>query len=163
MPSIPNAAFDLFFTILGRKWSAPAALAWLAICLIPLHPNMLIAHIATATLVGTCVIREDNGLAHILTLRPIAFIGVLSYGMYLFNSLFINVVLRVLGWVGLNHPLFIFPIAMGLTTAAAYFSYQYFETPFLQLKSRFSNKRSASSPQSVGAVPELTTNLPVAS
>jgi peptidoglycan/LPS O-acetylase OafA/YrhL len=155
--------FRFLFPILGRKWSAPAALAWLAICLIPLHPSALIAYVATVTLIGTCVIREDNGLAPILKLRPIAFIGVLSYGMYLSNSLFVNVALQVLGRIGLNHPLFVFPIGVGLTTAAAYFSYQYFETPFLRLKSRFSHKRTASSPQSAGVDPELTTDLPVAS
>ena len=156
-------SFRWLFSFLGRKWSAPAALTLLAICLIPLHPNMLISQVATAMLVGACVIREDNGLAPILMLRPIAFIGVLSYGMYLINSLCVHAAVLVLGSIGLMHPLFVFPICVGLTTAAAYFSYQYFETPFLKLKSRFSHKRTAASFQSVTEVPEVTTHLVPAS
>jgi peptidoglycan/LPS O-acetylase OafA/YrhL len=154
--------FRWLFPILGRKWSAPAALALLAICLIPLHPNILITEVTTVILVGACAIREDNGLAPILKLRPIVFIGVLSYGMYLFNSLCINVTMRVLGSIGLSHPLFVFTISTGLTTAIAYFSYRYFETPFLKLKSSFSHKPTSASLQSAAGAPELSADLPVA-
>jgi peptidoglycan/LPS O-acetylase OafA/YrhL len=154
--------FRWLFPILGRKLSAPAALAFLVLCLFPLHPNMLVAHAATLMLIGACVIREDNGLAPILKWRPIAFIGVLSYGMYLFNSLCTNAVMRVLAPFGLSHPLIVFPIGVGLTIAVAYFSYRYFETPFLKMKGRFSHKRSAPSPQATAEIPELTTELPVA-
>jgi peptidoglycan/LPS O-acetylase OafA/YrhL len=153
-------AFRWLFPILGRKWSAPAALVFLAICLIPLHPYTLLADVATVMLVGTCVVREDNGLAPILKLRPLAFIGVVSYGMYLFNSLCINAVVRVLARFGIVHPLVFFPVSLGLTTAVAYFSYEYFETPFLKLKSRFSHERTTPSLKPSGGVPELTTDLP---
>jgi peptidoglycan/LPS O-acetylase OafA/YrhL len=155
-------SFRWLFPVLGRKWSAPAALVFLAICLIPLHPYTLLADVATVLLIGTCVVREDNGLAPILKLRPLAFIGVVSYGMYLFNSLCINTVVRVLAPFGVVHPLVIFPVSLGLTTAVAYFSYEYFETPFLRLKSRFSHKRTSPSAPSAGGVPELTTDLPLA-
>jgi peptidoglycan/LPS O-acetylase OafA/YrhL len=153
--------FRWLFPILGRKSSAPAALVFLVLCLIPRHPNALLAYVATVALIGTCVIREDNGLASVLKLRPIAFVGVLSYGMYLFNSLCINVTMRALGRIGPVHPLVVFPISLGLTIAVAYFSYRYFETPFLKLKSRFSPKHTAPSPQSAAGVPELTNDLPV--
>jgi len=127
--------------ILGGKWAAPAALAALAICLIPVHPPGLAASLATAALVGACVIREDNGLAPILKLRPIAWIGVLSYGMYLLNSLSVYTVRMALGKLGLIHPLVLFPCGVGVATAAAFLSYRYFETPFLELKKRFSHVR----------------------
>lgn len=140
--------FRWLFVFLGRKWSAPAALAGLAICLYPVHPPMLMASVATVTLVGACVVREDNGLAPILTLRPIRYIGVLSYGMYLLNSLSIHAVLLALGRVGFTHPLFVFPLSLGLAVAAASLSYRYFETPFLELKKRFSHAGSASTRQS---------------
>jgi peptidoglycan/LPS O-acetylase OafA/YrhL len=133
--------FRWLSAILGGKWAAPAALAALAICLIPEHPSKLAASLATAALVGACVIREDNGLAPILKLRPIAWIGVLSYGMYLLNSLSVYTVRMALGKLGLIHPLIVFPCGVGVTVAAAFLSYRYFETPFLELKKRFARVR----------------------
>jgi len=133
--------FRWLSVILGGKWAAPAALAALAICLIPEHPSKLAASLATAALVGACVIREDNGLAPILKLRPIAWIGVLSYGMYLLNSLSVYTVRMALGKLGLIHPLIVFPCGVSVTVAAAFLSYRYFETPFLELKKRFARVR----------------------
>lgn len=136
--------FRWLFPFLGRSWSAPTALAILMVCLIPRYPNPLVATLATVALIGACVVREDNGLAPVLKFRPVAFIGVLSYGMYLFNSICINAARIVFGVIGVTHPLFIFPVSVGLTISAAYVSYEYFEMPFLKLKSRFSHKRAAS-------------------
>ncbi len=127
--------------ILGGKWAAPVALAAVAICLIPAHPPVLAASLATAALVGACVIREDNGLAPILKLHPIAWIGVLSYGMYLLNSLSVYTVRMALGQLGFIHPLIVFPCGVGVAVAAAFLSYRYFETPFLELKKRFAHVR----------------------
>jgi|SRR5580704_2475914 peptidoglycan/LPS O-acetylase OafA/YrhL len=131
--------FNFLFPVLGTKWSAPIALVIFAACLIPVRPPVLVACSAIAALVGACVIREDNGFALILQSRPIAFVGVLSYGMYLFNSLSIHAAEITLGRIGLFHPLFIFPFAMGICLTASYASHRYFETPFLNLKRRFSH------------------------
>jgi peptidoglycan/LPS O-acetylase OafA/YrhL len=133
--------FQWLAAILGRAWAAPAALVVLALCLVPTHPPGLAASLATAALVGACVIREDNGLAPVLQLRPLAWIGVLSYGMYLLNSLSVYTVGAALGRLGLIHPLIVFPCGVGVTAAAAFLSYRYFETPFLELKKRFASER----------------------
>ena len=153
--------FRWLYAVLGAKWAAPAALAVLASCLIPLHPPVLAASVATAALVGACVIREDNGLAPVLKLRPIAFIGVLSYGMYLLNSLSIHAVLSALGPFGLAHPLIVFPCGLGLAVAAAFLSYRFFETPFLELKKRFAHVRPDPAEHSTAGIASPATNLPV--
>jgi peptidoglycan/LPS O-acetylase OafA/YrhL len=133
--------FRWLSAVLGAKWAAPVALAALAICLVPAHPAWLAASLATAALVGACVIREDNGLAPILKWRPIAWIGVLSYGMYLLNSLSVYTVRLAFGRLGVFHPLILFPCGVGVAIAAAFLSYRYFETPFLELKKRFAHMR----------------------
>lgn len=133
--------FRILSPVLAGKWSAPAALAVLALCLAPEQPPVLAAAFATAALVGACAIREDNGLAAILRLRPIAFIGVLSYGMYLLNSLSIHFVQGALGKINLLHPLLVFPLAVSLAAGTAFISYRYFESPFLAFKNRFSRAR----------------------
>jgi peptidoglycan/LPS O-acetylase OafA/YrhL len=136
--------FRWLYAILGFRWSALAALVALAACLAPLHPPYLMASIATTYLVGACVIREDNTLAGILSLRPVAFLGVLSYGMYLLNSLSKSAVYAVLDRVGLGQPLIAFPLALAVAAAAAYLARRYIELPFLELKKRFSPSRRAS-------------------
>ena len=153
--------FRWLYAVLGRKWAAPMTLVLLAVCLIPAHPPVLVASLATAALVGACVIREDNGLAPLLKLRPIAWIGVLSYGMYLLNSLSLHVVLSVLGRMGAGHPLFIFPCTVGLAVLAAFLSYRYFETPFLELKKRFAHVRPDPVAHPTAGIAGPATNLPV--
>lgn len=127
--------------VLGAKWTAPAALVALALTLWPERVPFITACLATTALVGACVVREDNGLAPILKLRPIAYMGVLSYGMYLFNSLSLHAAKAALERLGILHPLLLFPCGVGLAVAAAAFSYKYFETPFLDLKKKFSHVR----------------------
>lgn len=130
--------FCMLWAILSRKCAAPLALGLVALCLVPARVPLWGAWLATVALIGSCVVREDNGLATLLRFRPIAFIGTVSYGMYLLNSLSIHLVHIVVGRIGLLYPPVIFPIGLGVTVGAAYLSYRYFERPFLALKARFS-------------------------
>lgn len=136
--------FHLLYTVLGWKWSAPALLMALLLCLAPAQPPFLLAFLVTAALVGACVVREDNGLATVLQFRPLAFIGILSYGIYLLNSLSVHAVRFPLARLGLDYPPLIFVCALALATALAFLSYRYYESPFLALKSKFSRLRPVS-------------------
>ncbi|MDB5290901.1 MAG: acyltransferase 3 [Phycisphaerales bacterium] len=133
--------FSALHRILGHKWSAPAALAALAACLVPYGDAWRpLAWAVLPALVGACVIREDHGLAPILRWRPLAFIGVVSYGMYLFNTLAVKFVRPAAAHAGLLHPALVFPFVVATTALLAGMSYRYFESPFLALKRRFSPK-----------------------
>jgi len=128
--------FGWLFPLLGNKWTAPASAIALLASLAPLHPNFWITWAANTILVGACVVREDHGLAWLLRFRPLAFIGVISYGMYLLNSLSLHLAQAVLSRVGLLHPAFTFPIGLALTIGVAYLSYHFYETPFLEWKKK---------------------------
>jgi peptidoglycan/LPS O-acetylase OafA/YrhL len=153
--------FRWLYSVLGQKWSAPLALSLMASSLYPAHPNWPATLAATVALVGACVVREDNGLAYILKLRPIAYIGILSYGMYLLNSLSIHVVQTFLGKMGLLNPLLVFPLAMGLAAGAAFVSYRYFESRFLSLKTHFARSRRAPSKSAELGIINAKTGVPV--
>jgi peptidoglycan/LPS O-acetylase OafA/YrhL len=153
--------FRWISAVLGAKWAAPVAAVALASALWPERVPFLAACLATTALVGACVVREDNGLAWVLKLRPIAYIGVLSYGMYLFNSLSIHAVKAALERVGIVHPLLMFPCGVGLAVAAAAFSYKYFETPFLDLKKKFSHVRPSVPQPLASGITKPATTLPV--
>jgi peptidoglycan/LPS O-acetylase OafA/YrhL len=135
--------FRVLYLVLGWKWSAPVMLVAMLACLAPARPPWLVAFVVTTALVGACVVREDNGLAWFLRLRPVAFIGTVSYGMYLLNSLCLHGVRAVLRPIGVEYPLVIFVITLGVTVAIAHLSHRYYESRFLALKERFSRLRSA--------------------
>ena len=133
--------FRLIYRALGWKWSAPVMLVAMLSCLAPARPPWLLAFLATTALIGACVVREDNGLAWFLRLKPVAFVGTVSYGMYLLNSICMHGVRAVLQRIGLAYPPEIFIFTLAVTMAAAYLSHRYYESRFLALKERFSRLR----------------------
>jgi len=114
----------------------------LLVCLGPASPPWTVAFVVTTALVGACVVREDNGLAWLLRLRPVAFVGTVSYGMYLLNSLCLHAVRPEMNQVGVASPPVIFVITLGVTVTAAYLSHRYYESRFLALKERFTRLRA---------------------
>ena len=134
--------FRILRPILGRKWAAALWLLLLMASLVPQQPFwQMIQWFLVAAVVGSCVIREDNTLAPFLRFRPLAYIGLVSYGMYLLNTLVLDVVNPVMNRIGLRHPLLKFPVFVAVTVLVAGISYRFFETPFLRLKERFSKVR----------------------
>ncbi len=91
-----------------------------------------------------------------LRLRPLAYIGVVSYGMYLLNTLVMDGLNPVMNRLGIHHPLLNFPILAGVTVLVAGFSHEFFETPFLRLKDRFSKLRAAPPVPTDAVVPPST-------
>ena len=75
-----------------------------------------------------------------------AYVGVVSYGMYMFNTLVIDCLEPIFHRLGPHHPLLQFPIAAALTILVAGLSYRFLETPFLRLKERFSRLQPAKAP-----------------
>jgi peptidoglycan/LPS O-acetylase OafA/YrhL len=139
--------FKLASSILAYKWSAPCALALLLVSLVP-KSSPLVDLFQAATLpllVGACVIREDNGLAPFLRVRPLAHIGTVSYGMYMLNTLTLDGLHPLLTRLGVTNPVAVFVPFLIITVVVASLSYRYFESPFLKLKSRFNRLRPTTS------------------
>lgn len=157
-----QAGFRILYAVLGQKWSAPASAALLLAALIPAEPILPLGWTAVALLVGACVIREDHGLAPLLRWQPLAFVGLVSYGMYLFNTLCVRVVHVAMNRIGWGHPLAAFAPTVALTVLAAWLSYRFVEMPFLALKSRFTRKPRAAMPV-VEPVPAVSAKVAMAS
>jgi peptidoglycan/LPS O-acetylase OafA/YrhL len=127
--------------VLGRRGSAVGAAAFLlgALAAAPRlgdAGDVLIAF-GMMLLVGSCVIREDNDLAPALSFRPIAWIGTVSYGMYLLHMIAVNIARRLADLaLGHHSPYTDFVIGSVLTIALASLSYVTFERYFLSLKER---------------------------
>ncbi|MBI2512291.1 MAG: acyltransferase [Opitutae bacterium] len=140
--------FHWLWTLFGRRGSAfgAAAVALAALAFAPAWgaAGELAMAFALALLVAACVVREDNDLARVLRLRPVAWIGTVSYGMYLFHMVAVNLVRRAASATGVTSPYVDFLGGTLLALALATASYLTYERFFLWLKERwFASERSA--------------------
>lgn len=119
--------------VLGWWWSAPAVFGVMIAALWFGAPPWSI-QIIMAIAVTAVTIRENTLMHPVLTWRPLAFIGVISYGIYLMHMLCANVVRRI---VHEDQGLALCAGTTILVIAVAYLSFRYFETPLLRIKRRF--------------------------
>jgi peptidoglycan/LPS O-acetylase OafA/YrhL len=122
----------------GSRWHC---LIWLALsvaaALTPGAPWFTI-HVALAMLVVACCMREDHALAPLLRLPVLAYLGTISYGLYLLHMLCKNFVGKAFAFAGVELGAFSYFLAtLLLSIVVAGLSYRYFESPFLRMKGRF--------------------------
>lgn len=130
--------FALLAAPLAEKYASVVclviALATLAIEGVP----RFVPHVAMTALVVACVIRPDHALAPLLALRPLAYLGTVSYGLYLLHVLVKNGLAKLLTkLVGAPVWWLLFPGTLLLATLVAGLSFRYFESPLLRIKKRF--------------------------
>lgn len=91
-------------------------------------PGASLTYAAIAILIHRSMYRADDWIGRFLNLKPIAFIGVLSYSLYVWQQLFLNRTSS--SWVTE------FPQNIVFAFAAALCSYYLLEKPFLNLRRR---------------------------
>jgi peptidoglycan/LPS O-acetylase OafA/YrhL len=87
-----------------------------------------IINIGLALLVHRCVFRREDYVGAFLNWRPVAFIGVLSYSLYIWQQFFLN--RNSLSWINA------FPENILLAAGAALTSYYVIERPMMGLRRR---------------------------
>jgi peptidoglycan/LPS O-acetylase OafA/YrhL len=122
----------------GSRWHC---LLWLALsaaaALTPGAPWFTV-HVALAMLVVACCIREDHALAPLLQLPVLAYLGTISYGLYLLHMLCKNFVGKAFAFAGVElGALTYFLATLLLSIVVAGLSYRFFESRFLRMKGRF--------------------------
>ncbi len=138
------------FALLRRLCGfAGAPLIWLAALLAAVSwpvgdiaglPRLAI-QLAMAGLLASVVLREGHALGGLLRWRPIARLGVISYGMYLLHMFALHGARLVQGRLGFEDPWSRTLLCLGLTVLLAEASFRWFEAPILRLKSRFEAQR----------------------
>jgi peptidoglycan/LPS O-acetylase OafA/YrhL len=129
-------AFALAQSVLGARWAAALILGAL-VAAVELTLARGIVWTLMVLLVGAVVVRESNSLAPVLTWRPVAHIGMVSYGIYLLHMLSYNAVKKALAVTGIEQTWLLFPLTVTVATLAATISYFFYEARFLRLKDRF--------------------------
>ncbi|WP_224247569.1 acyltransferase family protein [Hyalangium gracile] len=139
--------FAWMYRVLGPSWAPPllCALVLLAVGTDG-TPYWLSSVLMTALVVSACL-RTDHLLMPVLTLAPVRYLGMISYGIYLMHMLAFNVVRRAVPGQGFAVW---FPLTMALTVVMAGLSYRYFESRFLRLKERLA---AGPSPAEASQVP----------
>lgn len=137
-----RGGFVVIDRLLGARWVAPLLLAVLVgYCnLLPAEISglpRLGVHVLMLLLLAACVVREDHGLHGVLTWRPLARIGALSYGIYLFHQICLGGARAVAGKVGLGHPVVVLVLGSIGVWIVAEISFRYYESWFLKRKERF--------------------------
>jgi len=94
-------------------------------------------HIFMSLWLAAIVLRPASSVTRLLDWRPIAFVGAVSYGMYLYHMWSIHIVRTLIEKAGLPQFWLQFPLALALTIAIAAASYFLYEKRFLNLRRRF--------------------------
>ncbi|CAN5606854.1 hypothetical protein BH24ACT5_BH24ACT5_01940 [soil metagenome] len=125
------------YRILARLFAHPAAnVVALTVTVALLQAGAagdVIAVCFVIVVLSSCI--NENTLLHpVLKWRPLAFIGTISYGIYLMHMLAANVVRKILGRdLGLD----VFALTVPVVVGAAALSNHYLEQPIRRLKGRF--------------------------
>lgn len=144
-------AFRFVYLMAGRRNSALLAFAALFAAWQLLPPVLLgwpnlVMHAIMVWCLATLVLREDNVLAPLLKLGPVARIGAISYGVYLWHLVGRHIGVEgaaALGFEGRFAAQVALPIFVLSSFAIAELSFRYYESWFLRLKNRASRPRTA--------------------
>ncbi len=127
--------FAVVYRALGHAWVPPLALGFvLGAVAMDGTPFWLTSVLMTA-LVVSCCISTRHPLMPVLTFSWVAYVGTVSYGVYLLHMIALNLVRRAVPDQGFA---VYFPLTLALSVLMAGLSFRYFESRFLRLKERLS-------------------------
>jgi peptidoglycan/LPS O-acetylase OafA/YrhL len=125
--------FAWVYRALGYTWMPPLLLV-LVLGAVAANgtPYWLTSVVMTALVVSSCI-RTRHLLMPVLTLPPIRYVGMISYGVYLLHMIALNLVRRALP--GQSFAVYLV-LTLAVSVLMAGLSYRYFESWFLRLKER---------------------------
>lgn len=95
----------------------------------------LVAATCTFT-VAYVLLRAESWLARLLARPWLVFIGLISYGAYLYHVMVVRAVQLLVVWIGFNHMRTVSPITAAATVLLAWASYRFYEQPFIRVGHR---------------------------
>ena len=86
----------------------------------------------------------DNSILKVSKFKFLDYFGKLSYGLYCFHGIVITIIIKLTGYFedSFFKSVFIYPIiVLSMTIIISYISYEFYESKFLKLKSKFYNSK----------------------
>lgn len=127
--------FATLYRLFGHRWTAAVLLALVALlaAILPADlrglPNLAL-HLTMAATLASLTLREDNVLAPVLQWRPIARVGEISYGIYLYHLFALHAAHLVMGRLGADPPWATLIVYALLTVAVSEISFRTLEAWF---------------------------------
>ncbi len=94
-------------------------------------------HLAMALWIASIVLQPAANITKFLDWRPVAFVGGVSYGMYLYHMWCIHIANAIINRLGLPHLYLEFLLALAGTVSVSAISFYIFEKRFLALRKKF--------------------------
>ena len=130
------AGFAMLRGTLGQRWSAPALAVTLLVSLAVPSPEQ-ITQVVMATLVAAMCMREDSWIHPALSWRPLVWVGIISYGIYLMHMLVANAARLALGE---QFGVALFAVTTVMVIGVATVSFRVFEAPLVERARRLSKR-----------------------
>lgn len=131
--------FSVFFRLFGHR-AAPLVLLLLLVGLAEVLPTdlrglpNLAIHLAMTACLASLVLREDHYLAPILNWGPMARVGTISYGIYLYHLIGLHVATILASGLGVNAPWLVLLVYAAISILISAISYRTLEAWFLKLR-----------------------------
>jgi len=135
-------SFDIANKIAGFRY-APIVFAGLLIALMNIPASdisgmfRLTMHVLMTLWIASIILAPSSTMTKGLEWRPVAFIGAISYGMYLYHMWCIHIAGAITGKLGLPEVWFSFPVALGGTIVVSAASFYFYEKRFLDWRANF--------------------------
>jgi peptidoglycan/LPS O-acetylase OafA/YrhL len=110
--------------------------------------GMSFVNVLTASIILTCL-HTNNSLAAVLSIKPLRWLGRISYGAYVYHDIiqvpmydFVNQLGNRWAFVPMYQRKLTIGLALASTLLIAWLSFRFFESPFLDLKERWTIRPS---------------------
>ncbi|HKX44827.1 MAG TPA: acyltransferase family protein, partial [Burkholderiaceae bacterium] len=93
--------------------------------------------LAGTAFIASVVLQPADPLVRLLEWRPLAYVGAISYGIYLLHMIVLDLVNRSMARLDLHAESLTFVACLVGTIALSAVSFRFFEQPLLRIKNRF--------------------------
>ena len=136
-----QGSFRYLYLLLGRRWAVPGLLVLMLYAGIARAPLELSAVLLVSMVVASCI--RPHSRWEIINHPVLREIGKISYGMYLFHMLCLNVVRRLLPISLQQVTPVLFLCTLVLTVIVAEISFRTYERWFLRFKDRYRSQNAS--------------------
>lgn len=99
--------------------------------------------LASAGILLVLVLRPTSPVSRIFAVRPLVFVGTVSYGLYLFHLPVMTAMQVLMQQHGLTHPLRNVPIALAVALLFSWLSFRWYEQPLVRWGRRLASAMGA--------------------
>jgi peptidoglycan/LPS O-acetylase OafA/YrhL len=99
--------------------------------------SRLVFQVTTVAVIASVVLRPSSWVVRRLDWRPLAYVGTISYGIYLLHKFSLDAALRITPMLESESPLLVFLLSLAGAIVLAALSFRYYELPVMHWRRRW--------------------------